>query len=442
VKLILSRKNNQTLTMPFNIPISNKPRIVIIGGGFAGFKFANRIDSRIYQTVLIDKNNYFQFQPLFYQVAMSGIEPSSICFPLRKNFRNKKDMFIRTLDITEIDPVNKVIYTDTGSLAYNVLIIATGSQTNYYGNLNFEKYTIPLKSVSEALYLRNCILNDLEQAVLSNDANAQERLMNIIIIGGGPTGVELAGALSEMKKHILPKDYPDLDASKMQIHLIQATSRLLDSMSQKASLKAYEDLEKMGVSIHLNTKVTNIHYEQLELSNGMFLNSQKIIWAAGVVGTPIKGLEAAHNAPGKKITVNPYCEVPIWKDVYALGDIAYMQTSKYPTGLPGLAPVALQQASYLAKRLNKSKLKDSRVFNYWDKGSMATIGRSKAVLQYKQLFLSGFIAWIGWLFVHIYYLIGVRNKLIVFINWLWNYIIYDQALRLNIKPKMPQSTKD
>lgn len=427
--------------MPFNIPESIKPRIVIIGGGFAGFKFANKINCDTYQIVLIDKNNYFQFQPLFYQVAMSGIEPSSICFPLRKNFRNKKDLFIRTIDLTEIDPVNKVIYSETGTLKYDLLILATGCQTNYYGNSNFEKFSIPLKSVSEALYLRNCILNDLEQAVLCKDSIAQELLMQIVIIGGGPTGVELAGALSEMKKHILPKDYPDLDAAKMQIHLIQASPRLLDTMSEKASLKAYESLNHMGVSIHLNTQVIDIQNDRIILSNGKILNSRKFIWAAGVIGSSIKGLESAYNAPGKKITVNQYCEVPSLKDVYAIGDIAYMETSKFPRGLPGLAPVALQQASYLAKRLNKINPQKVGTFNYLDKGSMATIGRSKAVLQYKKLFLSGFIAWIGWLFVHIYYLIGVRNKLIVFINWLWNYIIYDQALRLNIKPKIPGTPK-
>lgn len=427
--------------MPFNIPESIKPRIVIIGGGFAGFKFANKINYDRYQIVLIDINNYFQFQPLFYQVAMSGIEPSSICFPLRKNFRNRKDLFIRTIKLKEIDPINKIVHSESGSLSYDLLIIATGCQTNYYGNVNFEKFSIPLKSVSEALYLRNCILNDLEQAVLCNDPITQARLMQILIIGGGPTGVELAGALSEMKKHILPKDYPDLDTSKMQIHLIQATPRLLDSMSEKSSLKAYEALHKMGVSIHLNTKVMDMQNEQIVLSNGMILNSRKIIWAAGVIGASIKGLESAFNAPGNKITVNQFCEVPFLKDVYAIGDIAYMKTFKFPSGLPGLAPVALQQASYLAKRLNKYKHQDFRAFNYLDKGSMATIGRSKAVLQYKKLFLSGFIAWIAWLFVHIYYLIGVRNKMIVFINWLWNYIVYDQALRLNIKPKMPVPPK-
>jgi len=423
--------------MPFNIPESFKPRIVIIGGGFAGFRFANRIDSNKYQVVLIDKNNYFQFQPLFYQVAMSGLEPSSICFPLRKNFRNKNDLFIRAIEIVEVDPENKIILSNTGKLHYDKLIIATGSQTNYYGNVNFEKYSIPLKSVSEALYLRNSILNDLEHAVLSNDTKLQERLLTIVIIGGGPTGVELAGALSEMKKHILPKDYPDLDSNKMQIHIVQASSRLLDSMSEKASTKAYYDLNKMGVIIHLNTKVTDIQNEQIILSTGFVLESRKIIWTAGVIGSSIKGLEIAYSSPGNRITINDCCEVPIWDNVYAIGDIAYMKTKEYPTGFPGLAPVALQQATYLANKLNQSNEANKKPFIYLDKGTMATIGRSKAVLQFKSLFLSGFIAWIAWLFVHIYYLIGTRNKLIVFINWLWNYTFYDQALRLNIKPRIP-----
>lgn len=422
--------------MPFNIPESNKPRIVIIGGGFAGFKFTNQIDFNKYQVVLIDKNNYFQFQPLFYQVAMSGLEPSSICFPLRKYFRNKKDLYIRSMEIIEVDPIKKIIFSNSGNLNYDKLIIATGSQTNYYGNESFQKNTIPLKSVSEALYLRNSILEDLEQAVLNNDDTLKEQLLNIVIIGGGPTGVELAGALSEMKKHIIPKDYPDLNSDKMQIHLVQASSRLLDSMMEKASIKAYQDLTRMGVIIHLNAKVTDIQNNQIILSSGSVLGSKKIIWAAGVTGLSIKGLESAHDAAGNKITVTDFCEVSQWKDVYAIGDIASMKTKEFPQGLPGLAPVAQQQAIYLAHLMNQSNEQIKKPFNYVDKGAMATIGRSKAVLQYKSVFLSGFIAWIAWLFVHIYYLIGVRNKVIVFINWLWNYIKYDQALRLNIKPKV------
>jgi NADH dehydrogenase len=265
---------------------------------------------------------------------------------------------------------------------------------------------------------------------------SQETLMEIVIVGGGPTGVELAGALSEMKRHIIPKDYPDLDSKKMQIHLIQSTGKLLDGMSDKASAKAYSNLKAMGVNIHLNTTVKDLNENLVSLSNGTVLKTRKIIWAAGVRGSEIVGLHPACYDKNGRIIVNCETEIPAYPRMFAIGDISLMASEKYPRGLPGLAPVALQQSNYLAKKLlAENKNKKIKPFHYIDKGTMATIGRSKAVLDFHGVFLSGFFAWISWLFVHIYYLIGVRNKIIVFINWLWSYLFYDQALRLNIRPK-------
>lgn len=426
--------------MRFNIPDSDKPRLVIIGAGFAGFTLANKLKSKNFQIVLLDKNNFHQFQPLFYQVAMSGLEPSSICFPIRKNFQNLKDFYVRVAEVTKILPDLKRIESSIGILKYDYLVLAMGAKTNYYNNPNFEKYSISLKSISDALFLRNAILEDLERAVMTTGSEEQKELMDIVIVGGGPTGVELAGALSEMKSHILPKDYPDLNPDKMDIHLIQGSDRLLDGMSVKASQTAYNNLIQMGVQLHLSSYVSDMSENQVVLSNGERLHARKIIWAAGVLGAMIPGLpEECYDKSGR-IIVNGFAEIKGFKNVYAIGDACFMSTEKYPRGLPGLAPVALQQAEYLAEQLkNNNPLNTPKPFRYLDKGAMATIGRSKAVLDFHGFFMKGFAAWMAWMFVHIYYLIGVRNKLVVFINWMWSYIFYDQALRLNIRHKIRES---
>lgn len=426
--------------MRFNIPDSTKPRLVIIGAGFAGFTLARKLKGKKFQIVLLDKNNFHQFQPLFYQVAMSGLEPSSICFPLRKNFQSEQDFYVRVAEVTRVLPDQKRIESSIGILKYDYLVFAMGAQTNYYGNSKFEQFSIPLKSVSEALYLRNAILDDLEQAVMSQESGEQEELMNIVIVGGGPTGVELAGALSELKRHILPKDYPDLNANKMNIHLVQSSNRLLDGMSEKASAVAQKNLTEMGVLLHLSTYVTDMSFNSVVLSNGVQLKARKIIWAAGVKAAAIPGLpEICYDKSGK-IKVNNKAEVMGLEHIFAIGDVCMMTNGNDEKVLPGLAPVALQQADYLAKNLLKPDAgKFQKGFRYRDKGAMATIGRSKAVLDFHGLFLSGLPAWLAWLLVHIYYLIGVRNKVIVFINWVWSYIFYDQALRLNIRPKLPRT---
>ncbi|MCC6753283.1 MAG: NAD(P)/FAD-dependent oxidoreductase [Saprospiraceae bacterium] len=425
--------------MPFNVPEVPEKRVVIVGAGFAGFTLVNKLRGSGYQVVLVDRNNYHQFQPLFYQVAMSGLEPSSICFPLRKNFRSDPRLFVRVAEVHSVDPLQKQIHSDIGILNYDILVIASGASTNYYGNRSFALHSIPLKSVSEALYLRNRILEDFERAVLVREESTQDLLMDVVIVGGGPTGVELAGSLAEMKRHIVPKDYPDLNAANMDVHLIQNTGRLLNGMSENSSRVALEYLKEMGVHVHLNAMVERIESDSVILNSGRVIPTRKVIWAAGVKAAPLPGLpEKAYNRDNR-IIVDPYCRVAGTTDIFCIGDVSYFPSPKYPNGLPGLAPVAMQQARYLAKLLMR-QMSNRKIspFNYLDKGQMATIGRSKAVLDFGRFHLSGFFAWMVWLFIHIYYLVGVRNRIVVFINWVWSYLFYDQALRLNIKPYSPE----
>ncbi len=421
--------------MPFNVPASRKPRLVIVGAGFSGFALAHKLKGKDFQIVLIDRNNYHQFLPLCYQVAMSGLEPSSICFPLRKNFQSDREFFVRVAEVNSIDTVQKQIVADIGSLSYDILVLAMGTTTNYYRNERFEKFSIPLKTVSEALYLRNAILSDLEKAIMEHNAERRDKLLDIAIVGGGPTGVELAGALAEMRRHILPKDYPDLDISTMDIHLIQGDSRLLSSMSEKASAKAFDYLQKLGVFVHLNSRVVDLDPDGVLLADGTSIRVGKVIWTAGVYAAAIRGLPDHPPCPGGRIPVNEYLEFTQAPNVYIIGDLAYCACDSFPNGHPQVAPVALQMADQLAANLIAlQKSQPIQPFRYTDKGSLATIGRSKAVMDYGNIFFSGFFAWLAWLFVHIYYLIGVRNKIIVFVNWMWNYIFYDQALRLLIRP--------
>lgn len=422
--------------MPLNIPDSLLERVVIVGAGFGGFTLAKRLVKSKFQVVLLDKNNYHQFQPLFYQVAMSGLEPSSICFPLRKNFHNIPDFFVRNATVEKIDLDGRKLFTNNGILKYDRLVLAQGAMTNYYRNAQFEANTISLKSISEALNLRNRILEDLESAIMMKGGEDISSLLRIIIIGGGPTGVEVAGALAELKKHILPLDYPDLDVQKMEIYLIQGDSRLLPTMSFKSSQRALKDLEKLGVKVILRQFVKEIHSDSLILSDNSVLEAKKIIWAAGVRPSQIDGLPENVYHKNGKIVVDRFHQVIGLSSIYSIGDTAHMLTEKYPQGLPQVAPVALQQAKHLSRYL---KGKTQKPFEYFDKGQLATIGRNKAVLDIGKFHAGGIFAWFSWLFVHIYYLIGVRNKIIVLFNWFWSYLFYDQALRLIIKPIIRQS---
>ncbi len=425
--------------MTINIPASKHKRIVIVGSGFGGLTLARRLAKENYQIVLIDKNNYHQFQPLFYQVAMSGLEPSSIVFPLRKLFQHYHNVFIRMAEVQEVAPSENLIYTNLGELRYDYLVLATGAETNFFGNEKIANKAIPMKSVSEALYLRNRILNDYEKALTTEDFDERQGLLDIVVVGGGPTGVEVAGSLAEMKKFILPKDFPEINAQEIDIHLVEGAPRLLNTMSEAASQKAAQFLSGLEVKIKLNTFVTDFDGKWVHMNDGSSLRANKVIWAAGVRGAMIKGLSESVTAPGNRIRVNRFNQIENYDNIFAIGDIAFMIEEQYPKGHPQVAQPALQQARLLAKNLKRIEQGNPmKPFSYADKGSMATIGRHLAVVDLPYWRFQGAFAWFVWMFVHLFTLLGVKNKLFVFINWVWNYFTYDQSLRLIIRPKVPK----
>jgi len=413
-----------------NIPDSPHPRIVIIGAGFAGFTLAKKLKNKDYQVVLIDKNNFHQFQPLFYQVAMAGLEPSSIIYPIRKAFQSCKNILIRVAEVTNIDAEKKRVYTASGDIYYDTLVVATGAVTNFFGNKELEKNTYSLKSISEALGIRNAILGDLEQSIMTQDYGERQGLIDIAIVGGGPTGVELAGALAEMKQYILPKDYKELDSKEVDIYLIQGGDRLLPGMSEKAGDKAKQFLEKMGVHVMLGKRVEGFDGEYVHIKGGENIQSNKVIWAAGVKGNIPEGFGEDQIGRSSRLITDQLHQVVDYKDVYAIGDAALMITDDKPYGDPQVAQVALQQAKNLAKNLLRTQ---QNKFEYKDLGSMATIGRNRAVADLGSLKMGGFFAWVIWLFVHVMSLVGFKNRIVVMLSWLWNYITYDQSLRVIIK---------
>jgi NADH dehydrogenase len=424
-----------------NIPQSNLPRIVIIGGGFAGIAIAKKLRNKNVQVVLLDKHNYHTFQPLLYQVATGGLEAGSIAYPIRKVIQEYKDFYFRLTSVKEIDTQNKKIISEIGELHYDYLVIATGSKTNYFGNKEIERNSMAMKTIPQSLNIRSLILENFEQAVLTKDAADKNSLINFVLVGAGPTGVELAGALAEMKKAILQKDYPDLDVSKMEINLVQSGDRILNTMSEKSSKAAEEFLLSLGVKIWKNVRVTNYDGRTILTNSDLTFETATVIWTAGVQGAAIAGLSAKSLIEKvERIRVNQYNQVVGYDNIFAIGDIASMETAKYPQGHPMMAQPALQQGDLLGENLIKLiNNKPLKSFEYNDKGSMATIGRNKAVVDLPKYHFSGIFAWFVWMFVHLFSLIGFKNRAVVFLNWVYNYIRFDREGRLIIRPYKKKS---
>lgn len=435
--------------MSVNIPETAKKRIVIIGAGFAGLRLAKKLVNSGYQIVLIDKNNYHQFQPLFYQVASSGLEPSSILFPLRKIFQSRKDVYIRVAEVYAVDTEKKEIKTSLDTVWYDYLVIATGVNSNFFGMKKLAEHAIPMKSVAEAMSLRNRILTNLEKAVTLFDEfeNEKKALLNVVVVGGGPTGVEIAGAIAEMKKFVLPKDYPDLNMDLMQVSIIEGSPSVLANMSKHASEKSLFYLKRLGVKIRTNTRVVDYDGEILKLGNDEEIKTKLVIWAAGISGVVPPGIPDESVGRARRIQVDEFNRVKGLNDVFAIGDASVMTTSDFPNGHPQVAQVAIQQGTNLARNFKSIRNNANfKPFKYTDKGSMATIGRNRAVADLPFLKFSGFIAWLTWMFVHLMAIVGVKNRLLIFVNWLWNYMTYDQSLRLILwaarKEKAPGNSED
>lgn len=418
-----------------NIPeVEGKERVVIIGGGFAGLELAKKLNTKFYQVVLIDKNNYYQFQPLLYQVATAGLEPSSISYPHRKMFQ-KKSVHFRMCKALNVNSQEKIVETSIGAIGYDYLVIATGCDTNYFGNDKLKESTFALKSVSEALLLRNRILLSFEQALSAKSDDELEEILSFVIVGGGATGVELAGALADMRKQILPRDYPEVDFDKMQIHLIDASPRLLAGMSEEASAVAADTLQKRGVVIHQDVAVEKIEEPYVYINNGVKIRSRNMFWVAGIKPNSLAGLAEDAYQRGR-LLVNEYNQVKGYGDIFCIGDTSLSISEKTPKGHAQVAQVSLQMAKRLAQNLNnKKKGVKAEKFEYIDKGSLATIGKNAAVADLGKFKIGGIAAWWLWLFIHIFTIVGMRNKAAVFIDWAWSYFNYDVSLRLLIRPE-------
>ncbi|MCT4624478.1 MAG: NAD(P)/FAD-dependent oxidoreductase [Schleiferiaceae bacterium] len=415
-----------------NIPETNLKRVVIIGAGFGGLEVVKKLSSKHYQIVLIDKNNYHTFQPLLYQVATAGLEPDSIAYPIRKIFKSKKNFYFRNTVAQNVDTEKKELHTEDGILKFDVLVIATGSTSNYFGNKRIEQLAMPMKSVPEALNLRSLFLENFEASLLTSDLTEREKLMNYVIVGGGPTGVELAGAMAELKNHVLPNDYPDLDIRRMRILLLEGGDSLLKAMNKKAGSQAEEYLQKLGVEVWLNTFVNDYDGDTVT-TNNKSLPAKTLIWAAGVTGNLLEGIPKESIDRGR-ILVNDTNLIDGTNSIYAIGDIALMN-SVGPMGDPMVAQTAIQHGTNLAYNLNAlAQGKSPRPFIYNDKGSMATIGRNRAVAEIGQIKLKGILAWSTWMFVHLITLVGFRNKMVALLNWVQSYFTYDKGIRLIIRP--------
>ena len=428
--------------MSINIKRTAQKRVVIVGGGLGGLRLAEDLKGSGMQVVLIDKNNYHQFPPLIYQVASAGLAPSSISFPFRQLFRHRKDFFFRMAEARAVFPAKKILQTSIGKISYDYLVFAAGATTNFFGNKDVEEWAIPMRTMSEAMGLRNALLSNLERAMTCATEEERQELLNIVIVGGGATGVEIAGAISEMKRYVIPNDYPDMDASHMHIYLLEAGDRLLAGMSKESSDKALTFLKSMGVDVQFGKMVTDYRDFRVMIKDGTSIATRTFLWVSGIRAQPITGIDGDRLGRGFRINVDEYNRVQGLDGIFAIGDQCLMTAdAAYPKGHPQLAQVAIQQARLLAQNLRKIDHGDASLtpFHYKDLGSMATIGRNKAVADIGKIHTQGFIAWLLWLVVHLRSILGVRNKLVVMLTWAWQYITYNNSIRTIVyatKPKM------
>ncbi len=428
-------KRNTSVRSEFCLPTSKFPRVVIIGGGFAGLSLTENLKNKNVQVVLIDKNNFHQFQPLLYQVATSGLEPDSIAFPYRKQISGYKNVVFRMAEVEEIDTKNQKIQTNKGSIVYDFLVIATGTTTNFFGNKKIEENSLGMKTISDSLNIRHQMLQNLEQATIICDEKEREALINFVIVGGGPAGVEMAGALAEFRKYVLPKDYPEYPSSSMKIYLVEGSGNLISAMSNKASSKTLQYLKELKVEVLLNEIVVDYDGTIATTKTGKKLLANNMIWTAGVKGQTPKGIDEKHFVRGHRLKTNEYLQVEGLENVFALGDIAAIITDKTPNGHPQVAQPAIQEGKVLAINiLNKINNRKLKPFHYKDKGSLATVGKRRAVADLGRLKFGGYFAWLLWSFVHLMSISGFRNKLLVGINWVMSYLTYEKSNRLIIRP--------
>lgn len=433
--------------MSINIQRNQKKRVVIVGGGLGGLRLAEDLYGSGMQVVLIDKNNFHQFPPLIYQIASAGIDPSSISFPFRQIFRKRKDFYFRMAEARMVDSEKKILQTSIGKIDYDYLVLAAGATTNFFGNKNIEEWAIPMKTVPEAMGLRNALLSNFERALTCATEEERQELLNVVIVGGGATGVEIAGALAEMRRYVIPYDYPDMDSSLMHIYLIEAGDRLLAGLSQESSQKAYEFLKSMGVDIQFGKMVTDYRDHKVVMKDGTEIPTRTFLWVSGIRANAMPGIDESHMGRGFRFKVDEYNRIPGLNDVFAIGDQC-LQTSDaaYPNGHPQVAQVAIQQAKNLAKNLKLiNQGADSSAltaFHYKNLGSMATIGRNKAVVEIGKFRSQGFFAWVLWLVVHLRSILGVKNKMMVLLNWLWKYVSYNDSIRMITYATKPREVEE
>lgn len=433
--------------MSINIQRNQKKRVVIVGGGLGGLRLAEDLYGSGMQVVLIDKNNFHQFPPLIYQIASAGIDPSSISFPFRQIFRKRKDFYFRMAEARMVDTEKKILQTSIGKIDYDYLVLAAGATTNFFGNKNIEEWAIPMKTVPEAMGLRNALLSNFERALTCATEEERQELLNVVIVGGGATGVEIAGALAEMRRYVIPYDYPDMDSSLMHIYLIEAGDRLLAGLSQESSQKAYEFLKSMGVDIQFGKMVTDYRDHKVVMKDGTEIPTRTFLWVSGIRANAMPGIDESHMGRGFRFKVDEYNRIPGLNDVFAIGDQC-LQTSDaaYPNGHPQVAQVAIQQAKNLAKNLKlinqSADSSELTAFHYKNLGSMATIGRNKAVVEIGKFRSQGFFAWVLWLVVHLRSILGVKNKMMVLLNWLWKYVSYNDSIRMITYATKPREVEE